>query len=338
MIGPHFSRLPWRELIVPLGIITVLLMGVAAPALADPAEPTNYESTVLDVQPRTDAASFEIVGGDAFVSVKVSQGHELLVPGYFGESYIWITSDGSVFVNRNSRAIYLNEDRYASAPIPDRLSEGAEPDWEQVGSKGQYAWHDHRTHWMSADLPPTVSSSERATIFPWQFPVLIDGAEALVHGELVWLPSRSALPAAMAGSLALLPLILGARFRAKGMRWLAFLAASAALTVALAEWINTPSAARGAPFQAALPIVALIAFSAPVWIGEPAVWLSRAVALAGWFFLAVWGVTAIDRLWLPVLVSLIPPTLERAAISFTLWASIAGFAAHFLLPVSSTKA
>ncbi len=313
-----------RPVLFPSVIVVALLGGTAAPALADPAEPTNYESTVLSVQPATNAVSFEIIGGDAFISVTVTAGHELIVPGYFGEPYIRVAADGSVFVNQNSRALYLNEDRYGDAPIPDQFQDGADPEWGLVGDGGQYAWHDHRTHWMSVDLPPSVSVSEGATIFPWEFPVVVDGTEVTVSGELAWLPSRNPVPALMAGVLALAPFLLWSRRRAAA--WLASLAVGVSLVVVIAEWMNTPSVARNAPVHAMLPIAALVALSAPAWIGEPPAGLLRVTSLGGWSLLLAWTVTAADRLWLPVLVSGIPPIIERAAVSFVLWATILGLA------------
>ncbi len=307
-------------------VLVVLLMSTALPAVADPAEPTNYESTVLDVQPATSDVTFEVIGGDAFISATVAPGHELIVPGYFGEPYLRMTADGTVFANQNSRALYINQDRYADVTVPDGFQDGADPDWIEVGEGGTYAWHDHRTHWMSKDLPPSISGSETETIFPWQISVVLDGEEIVVTGELTWLPSRSPLPAVMAGMLGLVPLILGGQVRKKAIRWLSFLAAAVALLVVATEWINTPTGARGAPLEAAFPIMALIAFSAPRWTPGLSALLSRITDLIGWSVLAVWIVTAANRLWLPVLISGLPPVIERFSVAFVIWASVSGLA------------
>lgn len=50
--------------VVFVAVLVVLLLTVgAAPAVADPARPTNYESVVITVEPSTEGVRFEVVGG-----------------------------------------------------------------------------------------------------------------------------------------------------------------------------------------------------------------------------------------------------------------------------------
>lgn len=80
-----------------------ILLGTGT-AAADVAVPTNYKSTVFDVDPAVPGATFTVVGGDAFMEVEVAEGHSVLVPGYFKEPYLRIDVDGSVWLNLDSPA------------------------------------------------------------------------------------------------------------------------------------------------------------------------------------------------------------------------------------------
>ena len=94
------------------------MSSVGVAAAADPAVPTNYKSTVFTVSPNTGGAEFSIVGGDAFMQIAVAPGHTALVPGYFDEPYIRIDADGTVWVNHDSPAYYINQDRFGDVSAP----------------------------------------------------------------------------------------------------------------------------------------------------------------------------------------------------------------------------
>ena len=83
---------------------------------ADPPGPTDYETTVLGIEPATPAIQVTIIGGDSFVQLAVERGTEVLVPGYGGEPYIRFNSDGTVEENRQSPTWAQNRDRYGDAP------------------------------------------------------------------------------------------------------------------------------------------------------------------------------------------------------------------------------
>jgi hypothetical protein len=206
------SRRVHRRALVFIAALAGLTAGSIAggtPAIADPGHPTNYESTVVDVEPRSDGVRFSVAGGDAYLTVSVEPGHTVEIPGYFNEPYIRIDADQSVYVNENSEAFFINGDRYGRSEIPGYVK-GSEPSWALVGTDGFYAWHDHRAHWMSLDLPPTVTGAQRQQVFPWSVPTVVNGMTTTVSGELVWVPSRNAIPAILAGMAALLPLLLWA--------------------------------------------------------------------------------------------------------------------------------
>lgn len=303
--------------LVATSLAIVLL--TASPAMADPAEPTNYQSTVLGMTPSTNVASFEVVGGDSFLQVTVSPGHEVLVPGYFDEPYIRIDPDGSVWLNEDSPAAYINRDRYGEADIPEGVDGQGDPQWTLVASDGVYAWHDHRSHWMSPDLPPAVSGDERQVVFPWEIPVVIDGRDTIVEGELVWIPSESPLPGILAGVIALLPLAFWQRGRGALLAGVAGGAAVLAGTVILAEMAASPSAGRVFPVWVVYPIVAAVA--AGVGLARSGR-LTIRLALFASLVLLVWAAASLDVLWRPIVPSSLPEIAARGLTGVVLWASI----------------
>ena len=291
-----------------VAVLTVgFLASSAQVASADSAHPMNYESTVLDVEPRIDGVRFEVIGGDAFLSVSVEAGHEVTIPGYFDEPYIRVDADGSVFVNHNSEAFFINQDRYGQVSAPSDVDGSAEPVWVLAADDGQYAWHDHRTHWMSEDLPPTVTGAERQQVFPWTVPAVVDGTQVSLSGDLVWIPVRSPLPALMAGSFALLPLLVWRPGRTKLLGAWVSAAGGLALAITVAQELGVPSNHRSFPaisgLAACVIAVGLTATTRrqlqdDVRLAMVAV---ASVALAGWTMVAM------QTLRMPVLPSNLPP-------------------------------
>jgi len=295
-----------------------MVVGGAGSALADPAEPTNYRSTVTAVEPQSDSASFGVVGGDAFLEIVVTAGHDVQIPGYYSEPYVRIEADGSVWENRASPSFYLNDDRYGQTPIPEGIDAGSEPRWEQVATDGRYAWHDHRIHWMSADLPPTVSGVERQRVFPWELPVVIDGREAILRGELEWLPSQSPVLPLLIGLVALIPLTVRWRRSPVVLAGGLVLASVAALGIEFAQYTGTPPGARAFPSEVVLPVVGLA-------IGGTLLGRRGRIDAASWMMgggglaLLGWGLRNLEVLWLPVLPSAIAPLIERSGVAAVLW-------------------
>ncbi len=300
-----------------------LIIVSAGPALAGAAQPTNYESVVLRVSPAANGVSFEVVGGDAFLTVAVERSHEVLIPGYFNEPYVRIDADGSVYVNENSQAFFINEDRYGRVPIPAGVDLEGEPAWSLVATDGRYAWLDHRIHWMSEDLPPAVAGDQRGQVFPWEIPVMIDGVGTSVSGELVWIPSHHPAPSLMAGLIALLPMLFWRQRRSRLLAAVVLTSGAIALAVTVAQNNGTPDVARGFPVMVTLPVLALaLGAVALVRAAQSPRFTSRLVLVAG-VALTLWSLLTVDVLWLPVLPSEMSPVMERAAVAFVLWSGIA---------------
>ncbi len=107
-------------------------------------------------------------------SCENTSGKPVVVDDYRDKPYARVLGDGTVQVNTNSEAYYLNDDRYGDVKVPDGL--GAQPKWKTLSRSGRFEWHDHRMHWMGQGTPPQVSDKDKKThIFDWKVPVTIGG-------------------------------------------------------------------------------------------------------------------------------------------------------------------
>jgi hypothetical protein len=292
---------------VVLGL--ALLVATEAPAGADPPRPTDYSSTVTGVDPAVEGVEAEVVGGDSFLRLRVEPDVEVVVAGYQGEPYLRFLPDGNVEENANSPAAYLNADRYANVELPDRASPEADPAWRQVGDGGEYAWHDHRIHWMSPARPSGVEPGD--TVQPWTVPLTVDGRTVEVSGTLVLEPSVSPLPWIAVALAAAVATYLAGRRHAPLVAGLASVAAAViAVVVGGAEQIAVPAAAgRNLP-AVVLPVLALVCAVAGVLLRDkPA---GGALTFAGLAAVLAWAGLRIAGFWKPVLPTDLPPNLDRA--------------------------
>ena len=299
-------------------LILLFVLASAAPALADPAGPTNYRSVVTSIDPDPTGVTIEVIGGDAFLSIAVAEGHTVEVPGYFGEPYLRIDEDGSVWLNVLSPARYINQDRYGLSGVPDFADAEAEPEWEQVGDGGTFAWHDHRIHWMSFDMPPTVIGDRAQTVFPWTVTMTIDGLETEVAGELLWFPPTNPAGPLLIGLLGILPLGLHRRGRVTTLAAAAAGFGALSLFVAVAQYGATPAFDRGLPITPIIPAVAVVAGIGSLWLRRTPIRMWAATAIAG-IALLWWGFGQADVLTAPILASALPVAAERLTVALALW-------------------
>ncbi len=174
--------------------ITVLVALVAAPmALAHKGNP-NYLSEIKGITPPIEGVRLEMINRDDRVLLDNRSGKDVVVMGYDdGEQYARIKADGTVEVNTNSKAYYLNEDRFATSKVPDSLP--STPKWQHVSGSHRFEWHDHRSHYMGKGRPAKVTNpDEKTKIFDWDIPLQADGQPAKVTGTLYWTPLPSDTP------------------------------------------------------------------------------------------------------------------------------------------------
>jgi hypothetical protein len=238
-----------------LGALLALALLLVTPvaALADPAGPTNYRSEVTGVEPAVEGVEAGVLGGDAFLQLTVPAGTEVFVPGYDesegASPYLWFAPDGRVFVNERSPATFLNDARYGArdVTVPPSADPLAAPVWTEVAQGGSYAWHDHRVHWMSPTPPEQVdtAASTPQPLYDWEIPLVVDGQDVVLRGDLEWLPSRSPV---LPGLVALVAAVIAAASVRRDRRLLPSVvgvAALAALVVAAAQNLGLAPGAVG---------------------------------------------------------------------------------------------
>ena len=253
---------------VVLGVLALALLLPGRAALADPARPTHYLSSVAAVRTgdgtTVEGVSAEVVGGDAYLVLTVPSGRVVEVPGYEGEAYLRFGADGRVEVNARSPARWLNDARFGvlDAEVPASADVDAPPEWELVATGGRYAWHDHRIHFMSPTLPgdvdPTAGTVQE--VFTWEVPLLLDGEDARIEGVLVWVPGPGA-----AVPLALL-----------------------VVTIAAAGWLAATTPARRGIGVLSVAVLTLAAGMAAVVLAPPGADIEPALTVLPGIALAVW--------------------------------------------------
>jgi hypothetical protein len=131
----------------------------------------------------------EVLNRDDRLLLHNTSGEDVVVEGYDGEPYARLLADGTVEVNADSPAYYLNDDRYAKVEVPDDADGKGAPRWEEVDKAGRFEWHDHRMHWMAETKPPQVKDESVETkIFDWTIPIRVGDERGTIAGTLTWTP------------------------------------------------------------------------------------------------------------------------------------------------------
>ena len=198
------------RLVVALSALFAL--AVAPTALAHQGNPT-YRSVIDQVSPKFPGVRLQVLNLDDRLELQNTSGKTVVVKGYQGEPYARLLGDGTVEVNHNSPAFYLNNDRTSTGTVPANAKPGATPDWQIVDRAGSFQWHDHRIHWMSSIPPKQVTDkSKRTKVFDWKVPMQVGATKTNVTGTLFWQPKPGGgIPAgALIGLVALAVLGLGA--------------------------------------------------------------------------------------------------------------------------------
>ena len=198
------------RLVVALSALFAL--AVAPTALAHQGNPT-YRSVIDQVSPKFPGVRLQVLNLDDRLELQNTSGKTVVVKGYQGEPYARLLGDGTVEVNHNSPAFYLNNDRTSTGTVPANARPGATPDWRIVDRAGSFQWHDHRIHWMSTITPQQVTDkTKRTKVFDWKVPMQVGATKTNVTGTLFWQPKPGGgIPtAALIGLVALAVLGLGA--------------------------------------------------------------------------------------------------------------------------------
>jgi hypothetical protein len=209
-VSTHHAR---RAGAIFFALVTLLVAGMAvltSAAAAHSGSP-NFRSSVRAITPAEPGVRVQVLNYDDRLQLVNRSGKPVVVRGYNGEPYIRVLGDGTVEVNKNSPAHYLNEDRFANAKVPPSARKDATPAWKVIDRTGRYEWHDHRIHYMAKGTPEQVKDKgKRTKIFAWQVPIEVGGRPAKLHGDLFWQPHGGGLP--RSAMLALAALVFGSIF------------------------------------------------------------------------------------------------------------------------------
>ncbi len=175
-----------RNVRVAAAIAAALLATLVTPAQGHEGNP-DYRSVVESIDPDTPGLEVEVTNFDDSLRMVNHSDLDVVVEGYEGEPYARVLADGTVELNRNSPAYYLNDDRFGEGEVPEGIDGTGRPDWELVDRSSMLQWHDHRAHWMSTALPPQVEDeSEETKIFDYSVPIEVDGEPGAIEGTLTW--------------------------------------------------------------------------------------------------------------------------------------------------------
>ena len=179
-------------------LATAALLALTAPAASAHNGNPNFRSVFDGLSPHAvPGVKIQVLGYDQNYQLINKSGKVVVIKGYQGEPYARLLPDGTVEVNHNSPAYYLNADRYATATVPATATASATPAWHVIDRTGQFIWHDHRMHWMSASRPPAVRDTKKKTkIYDYAIPMTVGGTPATIRGTLFWVgPAGGGLPA-----------------------------------------------------------------------------------------------------------------------------------------------
>ncbi len=165
-----------------------LALALAAPALAHEGNP-NFLSEITRITPQTQGVTVDVLNRDDRMLLHNTSGKDVVILGYDEEPYARVLADGTVEVNTDSGAYYLNDDRFADVKVPAGVDGKGDPQWKEVSKTGRFEWHDHRFHWMAEGTPPQVKDeSVRTKVFDWSVPIEVGGERGAIAGTLFWTP------------------------------------------------------------------------------------------------------------------------------------------------------
>jgi hypothetical protein len=175
-----------RTLVYAAAVVALL---IGAPvALAHQGNP-HYRSVVTSVTPALKGVDVSVLNFDDRLLLHNTSGKDVTILDYQNppKPYAQLLADGTVQVNTNSEAYYLNEDRLGETSVPKNL--GTEPKWKQLSRSSRFEWHDHRAHWMGKGDPPGLKDkSVKTKIDDWDVPIQVASQQGAISGTLTWVP------------------------------------------------------------------------------------------------------------------------------------------------------
>ena len=194
---PACRLLLWLALSAP----ALLVLAPAARATTGSQTPdvtdTRFTSVLTSERPVVPGLRWHVIDRNDEIEVVNHSRETVTVYGYSNEQrnvaydggpYAQILGDGTVRVNQNSPAFYLNQSFFGTGvAVPPSASASAPPDWVTVAHNGTYIWHDHRIHYLALDVPKAVTDVHKRTLVrSWYVPVKVGSTRGYLAGKLFW--------------------------------------------------------------------------------------------------------------------------------------------------------
>jgi len=166
-------------------LVPVLACALAAPAMAHQGDP-RFDSVLTGAG--IPGLKVQVLNYGDRLLLQNRTGKTVTLQGYENEPYARLLADGTVQVNQNSPATYLNTDPYANATVPRSANAKAAPVWKTIEGDDRYETHDHRIHWMSPGATPEIVTDKavRTKVFDWSVPVEVGDRRTAITGTLWW--------------------------------------------------------------------------------------------------------------------------------------------------------
>lgn len=301
--------------VLALTLALVTMLAFSPSAQADAAGPTDYRTDIVSIEPATPAIKVEMIGGDSFLSLTQIEPVEVLVLGYQAEPYLRFDTDGRVYENRRSPAVFLNQERYGEEEPPPFARADARPEWAEVADNGRYSWHDHRSHWMNPNPPPSAQAGDQ--VLEATVPIQVDGRPVTITVASFLLdgPSNFAALGGFVAATFAIGVVMSTMQRS-GRAGLAALTGLFAAALGLIAFRSVPPETEPSALLWLLPLLAVGAgFSVILLRNRTAttVYLDG-LGLAGGALLLAWGIFRIDALQRALIPSDAPAWLDRFGI------------------------
>ena len=288
--------------VLVLGTLAALVVPATAGAHVRSARTAvDYRADVSTAPPGITA---RVYPADLALGLTVAPGHRAVVLGYVGEPAIRV-GDSGVEVNQSSPTA-------AGTGLVKRQAGPAAgaPRWELISSRPRIVWHDARVR----GNPPGVTRRH------WTVPLLVDGRQGSIAGELVRVPRPSVLPWLVLGALSVVVTFVLARRRSllRTATTVPGLVAGAATVATAADFAFASSANEGAWVEGANELVfVLVGLVFVIWGSTD----TRALAggALGLLALAV-GLSKLPVLLHGIVLSALPGQLSRTAVAVAICA------------------
>jgi hypothetical protein len=299
-------------------VLVATFLVFAGSVAAEPADPTDFVSEVVRLDPVSEVVEVQVVGSGGMLLLTVEPGHEVLVLGVAGEPYLRFRADGLVFENLGSPtgSDGPSDSGFLGDEVGDRH-------WSVVSQGGRHQWHEHRAHW-TPDVGP-FGAAPGTQILEGVVPIVVDGVAVDVVVGTWWLHPPTKQPAVIGVALgAMLAVVACIRRR---LPEAATLVSVLALMTGGTAWFSVSAAAHPSPMIWFPALVALLAGVAAIQ-ASPLLDDPRTYARSDWLVVAsgsllvVWSSARSEVLSKAFVATELPLWWDRSVISAAFTAGV----------------